>query len=151
MRPVYETDETKAREDAVVELLCRHLDKASGLTERSWLWRRLPISYRLDYAIEDSREVKAWCEVKCRDIRRTQYETLILAVGKWVAGTELAGATGLPFVVLVMWRDAVGFFKWDRVFEPKISWGGRTRKTRDSADIEPVVHLPVDEFIEVKV
>ena len=82
---------------------------------------KLPISYRLDFLLETKdKHPLGFVECKRRDFHWNQYPDIMISLSKVITAMNLGVATG------------------------------RTLNTRDSADIEPVVHIPVGEFSEVK-
>jgi hypothetical protein len=114
--------------------------------------KKQPISYRIDFAGVRNNEIRCWVEVKSRDCESTRYPTLMLSVNKWVSGLNLARITGLPFVLAVGFADCIKYLRCNPNEIPQVAykWGGRTRKPRDSADIEPVVHIPLKFFKTLK-
>jgi len=145
MRPTYETSNDRANESKAVAIYCAQWGQMSAT--------KLPISYRVDYAFhnEGSLKISGWAEVKCRSHKSDTYKTLIISLGKMMAGIELAHRTSLPFILIISFSDKVMFrvFTSSDVFRnPMI--GGRTDKTRDDADIEPIVHLCMTKFKDVR-
>jgi len=143
MRPQYETESDIERENKVKEFLSSH-----------WrcMFEKLPISYRIDYvAVVGGDKIMSWVEIKCRKIASDDFPTLFLSAGKWLAGLSLRDYTGLPFVLVYALQDKLCYLKVVKDFnEVEFKWGGRTIKTRDSADIEPMVHIPVNCFKEIE-
>lgn len=147
MRPPYETHDDLQNEQIIAAHYLAALHRKDKLVRTV---RKLPASYRLDFAIETEGKINAWLEVKDR---RTGIpfsggpDTLILSALKWQTGSSLAQTTGLAFVVLVRFSDGiVGSYRQYSRPPPETKWGGRTVLTRDSADVEPVVHLPLISF-----
>ena len=138
-RPLYETRGHLQEEKAVIEFIsmcwqCEH--------------HKMPISYKLDYMLTRDKEAKAFVEVKCRKMRWGQYPTIFLSLSKVTAAQELRRTTGLtcyfavyadPDVYWIHLEDLIGR-------SDLIPFGGRTRQTRDSADIEPVFNIPIEMF-----
>lgn len=148
-RPIYENDETLARESAVARYL--------GAKWSAVLYK-LPIAYRLDFAVTRGveREILAWLEIKGAPnafYKRPQNALLArtakviepayaqLAVLKWRAGLGLALATGLPFIVVFDYRDLVVFHEYDARTAYGYEIGGRS-DPRDEGDQEPMVRIP---------
>jgi len=71
----------------------------------------------------------------------------MLSLNKIIHGMELARATDKPFLVVVEWNDMVGWHKVEKVHS--IRMGGRVDRG-DWQDIEPVVHIPVTDFKQLK-
>ena len=132
-RPLYESGLDRANERAVADVLLER-------------WRcsavKLPISYELDYALVRDGTVRAWAEVKCRRNARDRYPTYMISLRKVLAGLAMAERTNLPFLLLVQWADALG---WVTPSARGIQIGGRHDRG-DSADVEPVIHIPIDTF-----
>lgn len=92
--------------------------------------------------------VTTFMELKTRHNPRLAYADYMISLTKYLAGAEIARVTGLNFQICVHWIDAVGVWDWRRM-QPtnlNIKIGGR-RDRGDAADIEPVVHLPLSEFL----
>jgi hypothetical protein len=140
---MYETEESLSAESYIAERL-----------ETAWscTLEKQPISYRIDFAGVRDNEIRFWAEVKCRECESTRYSTLMLSVNKWVTGLNLARLTGLPFILVIGYSDCIKYLLCNpnEILQVTYKWGGRTRKTRDSADIEPVVHIPLKLFKTLK-
>jgi hypothetical protein len=141
MRPQYETESDRQVETEVAAML--H-------DQYQLVCHKLPISYRVDWivyapgSVTNPNRLHGFIELKGRKIPRNQYPTLILSLAKYAAGCDLARITNTPFWVGARWTDGVGFCRADG-FVPEVQMGGRTDRG-DSADIEPVVHLPIEGF-----
>lgn len=107
---------------------------------------KLPVSYRVDYCAVRNRSIKGWVEIKCRQHSLYKYDTLMLSLGKWNFGLDLERTTGKPFFVVARFSCGAIVFARASKIDPVIVWGGRTKQTRDSADLEPVVMIPVKEM-----
>lgn len=135
-RPQYETqDDLRNEENAI-----RRLEQVSG--RKSF---KLPKSYRIDFAMCDGEEITSWIEVKCRKNPFRQYPTLAIGITKLMAGIAFEQKTGLPFFLVVHWPDFLGYIRIKDMTEFKILKGGRTDRN-DSADVEPMVHIPIQMF-----
>ena len=141
-RPQYESGTDRYHE----AMMARRIEAAWGVT-----LEKLPKSYALDFAAIRDGSIVGWIEVKRRALR-PEYDTIMLSVGKWRAGHSLAMTTSIGWVFVVEDRES-GMLWWvdcsafmEQGVEVDVEWGGRTAATRDSADIEPVVHLPRDTF-----
>ena len=140
MRPLYETENDLQNERGVADILAK-------------AWKidlhKLPISYWLDFFVTKAGKGKAVLEVRCRNNTHNKYPTLMLALAKWKHGIEYARCNGLAFVFAVKFTDGLFYYLYDKndVFET--NWGGRTKNVRDSADVEPVVHIPINKLKRV--
>ncbi len=136
MRPQYETAADRLVEGEVESLL---------LSRHRLRCYKLPISYRVDWIVYDNHgSLHGFIELKGRKVSRNRYPTLILSLAKFASGCDLARVTRSHFWVGAKWVDGLGFFRADGC-DVEVKMGGRTDRG-DSADIEPVVHLPIKEF-----
>lgn len=138
-RPVYESGKDRANEVDV-----------AGTIAAAWglVARKLPMQYRVDFALLDGDFVEAFVEVKDRSkYRSTSFPTLILSAAKYEAGLALARAFGLPVFVAARWSDRTGVYllRPDRVL--RLTLAGR-RDRGDWQDIEPCVGLDVRAFVD---
>ena len=114
-------------------------DVARALEHR-WACRlhKLPKSYpRSGVAVSG-------VEVKCRTHSSDRYDTLMLSLSKQLAARELTQQTGLPSCLVVRFTDDIYFAPFSRDYA--ITMGGRTAKTRDTRDLEPVIQIPIKEM-----
>lgn len=132
MRPAYETDQDRSREQDIA-------DKLAQLWDCSFV--KTPRFYPFDYTILRKDTAVAFCEVKCR---AKQYPTLMLSLHKWTTGVQLSRDTGLPFIVVASVPDGI---HWHEVVAKPYSIvvGGRSDRG-DPEDKEPCVLLPFEEF-----
>ena len=137
-RPTYET-----KADLEVEkVVASQLKAEFGLD-----CRKLPVSYRIDWAVFKGKKLVGFMELKARKVAKNKYPTLILSLSKLMAGCELASKTNTIFWLGVKWSDTFGVCRITSPFG-NIEMGGRIDRN-DSADIEPVVHLPIEDFKEL--
>lgn len=108
---------------------------------------KLPIAYRLDYAIVKDGEVKGFCEIKRRSNPRAKFDTLILSMLKY---REILESNFKPASLIVAWEDQIGIHKPSSYPDAdyRIEIGGRDDRNRNG-DIEPVVHIPTDHFMRI--
>lgn len=137
-RPQYETGTDLEREKFV----------ADRLMEQSKITlEKLPASYGPDF-FHPSRIV----EVKCRKHAHDRFETLILALRKWQDGVYLSHLMRHAiFQIAVGFTDGIWTLEVAHHTLPdyEIKWGGRTNQPRDSADVEPVVHIPIVDMTRI--
>ena len=115
--------------------------------ERGVFPEKLPISYGVDFfAMVNNRPV--WIEFKRRSHSYGKYPDVILSALKWWKATSLAARTGGIFSFAVAFDDETRVAHWnpENPWTPRLSYGGRTRNTRDNADIEPVAHIDIERF-----
>lgn len=136
MRPMYETSaDLKAEGDATYVI-----GEAWNVT-----LHKLPVSYQADWAIEKDGSIVGWGEFKRRRFKWGDYQSIILSVSKVRALLSLATVCGKA-LFFVKCDDAFMFVEIEESCLGNVSWGGRTCKTRDAGDIEPVVMIPAEKF-----
>ena len=135
-RPTYETESDRQAEQAIAETVAR-------------AWRcalyKLPISYGFDFAVirgHKPEKVVAFVEVKRRHHSFGIYDDIMLSALKLMKAKQV----GVPVYFVVQWDDKTGYCELTDDLWESLAWGGRTSKTRDAADIEPVVHIPMARF-----
>lgn len=144
VRPIYETDETLEREEAIV-------------TRLTYQWRceavKLPYKYHLDYALVRGDEIIAWCEVRDRSYTWEKINDLggyMLAYAKWEKASMLNNISGLPFVLAVQCVDALKVAVFNPLPEMKPSIAGMPASKRgDWQDKEPCIFIPIERFDRV--
>lgn len=139
-RAMYETQDDLDKEDLFREEL-QNTFKCS--------LDKMPISYGLDFLMTKGDKAVGVMEVKHRDIDHAYYDTIMLSLLKWNKGIAFSHQNNLTFSFAVRFKD--GDYRYvyngDDLFH--IEFGGRTKQTRDSADIEPVVLIPVSKFQKI--
>lgn len=133
-RPLYETSEDLGKERAVIADI-----------EQRWRCQaqKMPVRYKLDYALMRDGKVCAWTEVKCRGQR---YGTYMISLDKISAGLRLSDLSKCPFIIIVRYDDGTYYCTVtnDLVFD--IQWGGR-KDRNDPEDEEPVLMIPMKFFL----
>lgn len=150
-RKKYETDEQLKNE----ELFKLKLEKWTGKR-----FFKLPSPpWRMDYMVgkylEHSNRYNAvgFAELKIRNTYSDQYDTYMLSALKFENGVAWHGCVReCSFCLFVRFKDKDMFYKFKPTDRDSIhmEWGGRTFDTRDNFDVEPVVHIPMTLFKEVK-
>lgn len=134
-RPKYETAENLAAEEQIAEQI-------------SVLWKasltKLPIRYKLDYAAERNGRIVAWIEVKTRKYKKSDFDTFMLSLDKYLAAIEIGKVTNLPVTLVVRWTDKIGYVDLMNC-RGVVKMGGR-KDRNDSQDIQPAVYIPIDDF-----
>ena len=129
---------------------------AKKVIEDRWRCRlvKLPRSYRVDFAAvrDGSERVVSWVEYKRRRMQWGQYPTIVLSLSKLMAMQEYE-SLGTPALFVV--EDNDGDIRYYRVgvsgdYKGMLEIGGRTVQTRDPADVEPVVMIPIDRFMRMR-
>lgn len=141
MRPLYESEQNRLDErEAARKIALR----------KGWQIQKLPMQYRLDYALVDhAKTVKAFLEVKRRHNLRAKYDTFMISLSKYTAALHLTHDTGVPCWFAVQWDDSLELWRVREEMAVQFSVGGRVDRN-DSEDIEPVVLIPVSYFKQLK-
>ena len=138
MRPLYETSGDRVAEKEIIS----KAEEAWGVKAT-----KMPMKYKLDYALLRGGEVKAFAEVKNRP--KFNYPTYLLSLDKWSKAIALSESTGKPSVLVVRLVDKVMYYVFSKSDLPmEIREGGRWDRG-DEDDIEPVVLIPIGKFKQV--
>ena len=134
-RPMYETPKDLHREQEILQRVC---------TAWNCEAQKLPISYKLDYAICKAGDISGFVEIKHRHTNWGSFPDIMLSLSKFTAASLLYEVTRKPCLFVVGTDD--GQVHWCHLHhgDPtlELRFGGRTTNTRDQADIEPVYHIP---------
>jgi len=133
MRPRYERPRDLTNEQRV----------AARMKERGIELRKMPISYRLDFAMFRDGKLRGFAEVKTRNNRHDTYPTLMISLGKVMAARQLAEVSETRSVLLVQYLDGIYWCNFASPFE--VAMGGRWDRGDDD-DVEPVAHYPIEAF-----
>jgi len=133
MRPYYENQRDLTNENLV----------ATALKEKGLDFVKMPVSYRLDFAMLHKGKVRGFAEVKTRNNRHDKYPTLMISLGKVMAARQLSEATGTRSILFVKFLDGLYWCDFASPFNLEI--GGR-KDRQDDADIEPVAHFAISAF-----
>ncbi len=133
-RPIYETEDDRAAQRRVVEVL-----------QICWRCRveETPPLYCVDYRAKRG-EGTALIEIKVRDNEMRRYATYMISLRKIETAIDLATELRHTFLLVVKWTDAIGWVI-PRRGEFEIDVGGR-RDRGDALDIERVALIPIDYF-----
>lgn len=114
-------------------------------TSHSWdvSFCKLPIQYKLDYALLRKDEVVAFAEIKKRNNTISKYSTYMISLGKILAGRQLTSVTGKKCFLVVGFTDITAFVNMDVDFTTKM--GGRFDRN-DWQDYEPTCHIDIHKF-----
>jgi hypothetical protein len=143
--PWYETDATLGQESIVFRIIARRWNCIAV---------KLPVAYRLDFALTRDNKVLSFCEFKNRNYTMNQFDDwggYLLSLHKWTEAQSMCKSTGVPFVLVVKTIDNkiwYSVFK-DDFFKFPTTIGGR-KDRNDSRDIEPCVLIDVNKFTLLK-
>jgi hypothetical protein len=144
-RPLYETSKHLSSE---LEAMQKFADKFRVR------FKKLPLQYRLDFAIfnQVTDKVRGLVEVRCRTFSWEKYDTLIMSLKKIMHMRDY-GKMGLSSLILLENADGLWYWKYNNRDTKDIRWGGRftggPSEPRDDQDAEPVVHIHKSRFTPV--
>jgi len=141
IRSLYETEEDRGREGSFIEELCI-----------TWKCEavKLPIHYKLDFALMRDGVIRAFLETKIRKYVMDYFDTYMISMAKVLAAREYSAFAGIPSLLAVRWNDGDGFIGLHSMKDFEIGFGGR-RDRNDPQDMEPVVFIPIENFGRLKV
>lgn len=140
MRPTYESESDRQREDSVALLIGSAWGVAVG--------RRQAFA-AIDRRIYGHGLVLGFIEIKCRRHRFGTYADFLLSRAKWIEGCSLSERQRLPVALGVSWLcGRIGWRLIDTLDLP-MSYGGR-RDRADPRDEETLVHIPLDSFFALE-
>jgi len=139
VRPKYETQADRDNENRAIPMIESVFHGVA---------RKLPDNHFADFCIVDANvRVSAFVEFKKRSFRWGDYPTVMLSVSKFHKLISTREVKVRSFFVV---EDSQGELKAVNLhradLDYRVEYGGRTAKTRDSRDIEPVVHISADQF-----
>lgn len=134
-RQMFETKEDLQRENSIIEKVadrwhCKYI--------------KLPIQYRLDFALIRDNKLKAMSEIRVRNFRSDTYKTIIVSAMKRLTARSLSRELLVPSFFVVKFDDCIKYIDFNESPD-SFEVGGRTGKTRrDSDDVEIVCHYKID-------
>ena len=135
MRPTYETTEHLSAEKQLADFLQQKFNCT---------FKKLPVKYNLDYAMERDGVIKGFIELKCRTVPSTKYGTLMMTLHKLMAAEQITRTSGLPCYLGIQWTDQV---KWIEIKHGIYEYAFFGRKDRnDPYDAEPMALIPINKF-----
>lgn len=129
MRPLYETQKDRDNEEIVAKFLAEKFNCE---------YFKLPIAYKADYAFLRDDKVVGLVEVRCRNVKFSDYETIMLSVHKRMDCLALAQSLDVPVIFAIHYDD--GIYSIDLSKQPDYASVGGRNQVRDWQDIEIVFH-----------
>ena len=142
-RPLYENADSLKDEARIIAYACERWGYES---------KKMPKAYRADYAIFKDGLLHGIAEVKRRRYDRFAFETFFISAGKFQACLEMGYMYNVAFLIFVQWNDVLAYWLWkppNMYMQYQVRWGGR-KDRNDAQDQEPMVHIPVKEFIVLR-
>jgi len=110
MTRLFETQSDLKNEQEIVEILSKHW---------GFDFHKLDRRYQADFMATKDDELKLWVEVKCRNMPKDKYPSIILELDKANVMWELSANTGVPAIFVVRFTDAIGWIKIAPPFNTK--------------------------------
>ena len=104
---------------------------------------KLPMSYKIDYAMYRNERPVGFAEVKCRTHTFGTFPTYIISLAKVMEARRLARETNTKSILIVSWTDRTGYL--DFFSHHQIRHGGRSDRN-DWQDQEPMCHFDLKHF-----
>lgn len=137
-RPMYETQFDRNNEQRVAELLA----------EKGYTLVKLPLQYKLDFAIieDELDKVVGFAELKARTVEMNKYPTAMISLAKVVKAHDISSCTNLPSYFIVLYKDALVRINFASEFSVNI--GGRSDRG-DPQDRDVCAYYPIEGFTVV--
>ena len=137
-RPMYETQADRNNEQRVAELLA----------EKGYTLVKLPLQYKLDFAIieDELDKVVGFAELKARTVEMNKYPTAMISLAKVVKAHDISSCTNLPSYFIVLYKDALVRINFASEFSVNI--GGRSDRG-DPQDRDVCAYYPIEGFTVV--
>lgn len=137
MRPKYETNKDVANEKNVAEKIA---------AARGYMMVKLPPMHPMDYAAFSTEGIKAFIEVKCRNVDKAKYDTMMIGMEKVLWARQVKQSFGISCFFFVQWEDALGYISLNADCE--IDIGGRSDRG-DPLDMGMYCYFQTSEFMEL--
>lgn len=139
MRQTYETHDDLEKELAIMDYVAEKWECD---------FKKLPMSYKVDFIIFRGNLVKALVEIRRRHVDFNKYpDGIFMSLGKFTTGTHYKRIMGVPFFFVVQFTNGLYYVELEDQYN--VVWGGRGQ-LRDPADVEPLMLIPLDGFTEIK-
>mgnify|MGYP003128412249 FL=1 len=137
MRPLYETKINLNSEKKVMDYV-----------SQCWnvVYFKLPMSYKMDYAVYRDEALVGFAEVKCRTHKFGTFPTYIISLAKVLEARRLGKETNTTPILVVSWLGALAYLDFFSPFT--IKQGGRSDRG-DWQDQEPMCHYELKHFKKV--
>ena len=138
-RPIYEKSSDRSAEEIAIKKFINSFDPEVEFF-------KLPIQYKMDFALVRNGQITALVEVKSRKNKKNAYPTYMISMSKLTSAASYK-AIGINCILLIQWSDQIGWIQMNHK-EWTFKVGGR-KDRNDWQDIEPVGHISVKNFKEI--
>lgn len=139
-RPIYETEANLKEELQVMQVFADRY---------GYEFNKLPLQYRMDFAVLRDRKLLGLVEIKCRKFSWSKYSTLIMSLAK-LMHMQTYSSMNIPVTLLMKNTDGLWWWRYNPSSIDHYGWGGRhtggPSKPRDDQDAEPVGFIHKDAF-----
>lgn len=166
-RPKYQTDDDLELESRFMDAICQRWKcRAVKLPERKFNIDYFILGTPSEHGVVSNlmepirpKSFTGFVEIRTRNTYKEQYSTMMFSLSKW-KDMHLYAQSGQKVFFAVWWRSSLGpsgkgeagYIEIHKGVRHHLEWGGRGKDTaRDPLDIEPMVHVPISEFKDVKI
>ena len=135
--PIFVSDHDKAREIEVAEFI-----QDRWKCDMRWWGNLCPVDY---YALRDGR-IAACIEIKSRSHASFRFPDVYLNCRKWLALMLTEVGMGCPAFFVVRFVDRVMWIRAAWVDARRMSIAGCKKRFSSPTDIEPIIHVPIDDM-----
>ena len=100
---------------------------------------------QFDFVALDGREIKAFIEMRNRNITHNQYPNCFISASKLIAARALIDVCDVPCLFVVSWSDRVGYADLSKKYKIEYSQEGWSRRN-DPSDVEAIGLIPIADF-----
>lgn len=140
MRPRYETADDRVRQYEAIVAYC---------SARKWIPRCTDELAAWDYTLYRGERRTAIVEVKCRRCSSGEYGTYMIGTRKMETLDREAARLAVHGLLLVAWTDCIGVCDARTALDVGHRRHGGRIDRGDPADMESVLHIPIDRFTTV--
>ena len=137
MRPKYETDKDVANEKDVADKIA---------AARGYMMVKLPPMSKMDYAAFSTEGIKAFIEIKRRNVVKAKYDEMMIGLEKVMWARQAKEMFGISCFFFVQWEDALGYISLNADCE--IDIGGRSDRN-DPLDMGMYAYFKTSDFKEL--
>ena len=136
MKPVYENELDYSNEK-----------KLASFLEQQWncTMKRQRKFAQFDFVALDGKEIKAFIEMRNRNIKHDKYADCFISASKLIAAKSLTDVCDVPCLFVVSWSDRIGYANLTQKFKIEYSQEGWSRRN-DPSDVEAIGLVPIDAF-----
>lgn len=151
-RKTYETDADRNREASVIS----YLEEKWDVTAKS-----LPFKYKFDacfvtdngkkHNFNERYTIRAFAEIKCRNIKSTDFSTIVVELSKYLEAVHATNCTGIPVYIIYEFTDGIYYHELSEVNKDfyRYTMGGR-KDRNDDQDHSPQLLIPIHLLVPIK-